>query len=190
MSETTIASAAKTAVLFMDFQPGIIGGLSNRDELVATAAGVLERARAAGLPVIFIRVAFRPGHPEVSDRNQMFSAIKKAGRMQLTDPASEIDARLAPRASEFVVIKHRVGAFYGTELQPILDAHDIDTLVLLGVATGGVVLSTVRYAADRDYRLVVVRDGCADADPQIHEILMDKVFPRQTQVVSADDLTF
>lgn len=188
MSEAT--TPARTAVLFMDFQPGIIGGLPNCDEVVATAAGVLERARAAGLPVVFIRVAFRPGHPEVSDRNQMFSAIKKAGRMQLTDPASEIDARLAPLDTEFVVVKHRVGSFYGTELQPILDAHDIDTLVLLGVATGGVVLSTVRYAADRDYRLVVVRDGCGDADPQIHEVLMDKVFPRQTQVVSAADLAF
>lgn len=189
MPEAT-PSASRTAILFMDFQPGIIGGLPNCDELVAVAADVLRRARIAGLPVIFIRVAFRPGHPEVSDRNQMFSAIKKAGRMQLTDPASEIDARLAPRDSEFVVVKHRVGAFYGTELQPILDALDVDTLVLLGVATGGVVLSTVRHAADRDYRLVVVRDGCADADPQIHETLMDKVFPRQTQVVAAAELPF
>lgn len=180
----------RTAVLFMDFQPGIIGALPNNNELVATAADVLARARAANLPVIFIRVAFRPGHPEVSDRNQMFSAIKKAGRMQLTDPASEIDPRLAPLDTEFVVVKHRVGAFYGTELQPILNARDIDTLVLLGVATGGVVLSTVRAAADQDYRLLVVRDGCADADPQIHETLMDKVFPRQAQVVSAADLPF
>ncbi|MBO9708298.1 MAG: cysteine hydrolase [Caulobacter sp.] len=179
-----------TAVLLMDFQPGIIGALPNNDKLVATAADVLARARAAGLPVIFIRVAFRPGHPEISNRNQMFSAIKKAGRMQLTDPASEVDPRLAPLDSEFVVIKHRVGAFYGTELQPILSALDVDTLVLLGVATGGVVLSTVRAAADQDYRLLVVRDGCADADPQIHETLMDKVFPRQAQVVSAADLPF
>jgi nicotinamidase-related amidase len=70
----------------------------------------------------------------------------------------------------------------------ILRAHGIDTLVLAGVATSGVVLSTLRYAADADFRCVVVQDGCADADAEIHQVLTGKVFPRQATVVSAGQL--
>jgi nicotinamidase-related amidase len=84
-----------------------------------------------------------------------------------------------------VVVKHRVNAFFGTDLEMILRAHDIDTLVLLGHATSGVILSTVRYAADADYRLVVVEDGCADRDAEVHTLLMQRLFPRQATVVSA-----
>jgi nicotinamidase-related amidase len=84
-----------------------------------------------------------------------------------------------------VVVKHRVNAFFGTDLEMILRAHDIDTLVLLGHATSGVIVSTVRYAADADYRLVVVEDGCADRDAELHTFLMQRLFPRQATVVSA-----
>jgi nicotinamidase-related amidase len=87
-----------------------------------------------------------------------------------------------------VVVKHRVNAFFGTDLEMMLRAHDIDTLVLLGHATSGVILSTVRYAADADYRLVVVEDGCADRDAEIHTFLMQRLFPRQATVVSAEDV--
>jgi nicotinamidase-related amidase len=63
----------------------------------------------------------------------------------------------------------------------------VDSLVLTGIATSGVVLSTLRQAADLDFRLTVVRDGCADSDPEVHRVLMDKVFPRQAKVVSASE---
>ena len=57
-----------------------------------------------------------------------------------------------------------------------------------GIASSGVVLSTVRDAADRDFALVVVRDCCADRDPQVHSVLVDKVFPRQADVIDAAEL--
>ena len=69
----------------------------------------------------------------------------------------------------------------------ILRANDIETLILFGISTSGVVLSTVRHAADADYRLIVIKDCCADQDPEVHACLVDKVFPRQSTVVSADD---
>jgi nicotinamidase-related amidase len=87
-----------------------------------------------------------------------------------------------------VVTKHRVGAFFGTDLDMILRAHDIDTLVLSGIATSGVVLSTLRHAADADYRLVVAADCCADADPEVHRVLTEKVFPRQASVTSGAEV--
>lgn len=75
------------------------------------------------------------------------------------------------------MIKHRMGAFSSTDLDMILRANGIQTLVLSGIATSGVVLSTLRYAAD--YRLVVVKDCCSDCDEEVHRVLLDKVFPRQ-----------
>jgi nicotinamidase-related amidase len=84
-----------------------------------------------------------------------------------------------------VVGKHRVNALYGTALDLILRANNIDTLIILGYATSGVVLSTTRYAADLDYRLVIVEDCCADQDPEVHNFLTQRIFPRQAEVVSA-----
>jgi nicotinamidase-related amidase len=82
-----------------------------------------------------------------------------------------------------IVTKRRVGAFATTDLESVLRAHEVPCLVLLGIATSGVVLSTVRWAADADYVLIVLEDGCADADEEVHRVLMQKVFPRQATVV-------
>jgi nicotinamidase-related amidase len=56
----------------------------------------------------------------------------------------------------------------------ILRARDIDTLVLFGIATSGVVLSTLLHAADADYRLFVIKDCCADLDLDLHACLVDR----------------
>jgi nicotinamidase-related amidase len=101
---------------------------------------------------------------------------------------AQVHPAVAPQPGDVTVTKHRVGAFLGTDLEMLLRAKDIDTLVLFGIATSGVVLSTVRYAADADYRLVVVRDCCADGDPEVHAVLVDKVFQRQTTVVTASEV--
>ncbi len=81
--------------------------------------------------------------------------------------------------------KHRVGAFLGTDLDMILKAHRVETLILSGIATSGVVLSTVRHAADADYSLVVASDCCSDRDEELHRVLMDKVLSKQAAVVTA-----
>jgi nicotinamidase-related amidase len=49
------------------------------------------------------------------------------------------------------------------------------------------ILSTLREAADLDYVLTVLRDGCIDRDEEVHRVLMDKVFPRQASVVLASE---
>ena len=87
-----------------------------------------------------------------------------------------------------VVGKHRVNALYGTGLDVVLRANDIETLIILGYATSGVVLSTLRYAADLDYRLVVVEDCCADQQPDVHDFLTQRIFPRQADVVASGDV--
>jgi nicotinamidase-related amidase len=126
------------------------------------------------------------GIAELGDHHPM-AAVKAMGvAFELDAPATQVVSALSPRPTEPIVVKHRVGPFLGTDLAPILSARRAETLVLLGVATSGVVLSTVRHAADVDYRLVVVQDGCADADAEVHRVLMEKVFPRQATVTSCE----
>lgn len=183
----SLALDPKTTVfLFMDFQNSVMARLGDRAEgLFARAASVLDAARASGAGVVFVRVAFRAGYPELGDHHPM-AAIKAMNAFLLDSPETQIVAALAPRPTEPVVVKHRVGPFLGTDLAPILSARRTETLVLLGVSSSGVVLSTVRHAADADYRVVVVEDACADVDPEVHRVLMEKVFPRQTTVTSCD----
>ena len=183
---TTLSLPSQTtAILMMDFQEGILQGHApDRDTLVPRAKTLLDAARAAGMAVIYVVVGFRPGHPEVSDRNPAFSAIAQAGRFATGDALADIVPELAPLPNEPVVTKHRVGAFTSTDLDMLLRARGINTLVLAGVATSGVVLSTLRVAADTDYHIVVARDACSDSDAQVHHVLMDQVFPRQATVTS------
>ena len=68
----------------------------------------------------------------------------------------------------------------------VLRAIDATSLVLAGISTSGVVLSTLRQAADLDFGLSVLRDGCADADDEVHRVLCDKVFTRQAEVLDTD----
>lgn len=178
---------ARTAVLIMDYQAGVVERHPvDHAALLARANTVLAAARAAQLPVIYVVVAFRAGHPEIGPGNALFRELKQTGRFAAGDPATEIHAAIAPQAGDIVVTKRRVSAFAGSDLELILRARGLDTLVLFGLATSGVVLSTVRQAADADYRLIVLADCCADRDAEVHRVLTEKVFPRQADVVTAE----
>jgi nicotinamidase-related amidase len=176
------------ALLVMDMQNGIVTRLAERaDELLDTLERVIAAARASATPVIFVRVAFRPGAPEISGHNKGFSALKNGVAMDETSESTQVHPRLAPRDGDLVVTKRRVSAFTGSDLEVVLRALEVDHLVLTGIATSGVVLSTTRQAADLDYRLTILSDACADADPEVHRVLIEKVFPRQAEVRRADE---
>lgn len=183
--------AETNAVMCMDYQNAIVGAYTGKgdDELVSRASRVLDHARSSGLKVIYIHVGFRPGFPEVNSRNKMFSEIKMSSERQKMFLAggSDIHKGVAPRDGDIVIMKHRISAFYGTDLDMILRANGIDTLVMYGIATSGVVLSTLVDAADRDYRTTVIKDCCADMDMELHTCLVDKYFTKRGDVITADD---
>jgi nicotinamidase-related amidase len=179
---------AHTAVLSMDCQTGIVSIYTkdDKDAFLTRAASVLNHARTTGSTVIHVQVGFRPGLPEVSSRNVLFGAIKSSQHQKLfQEPLGAIPPLIAPKEGEIVITKHRVSAFTGTDLEMILRANDIDTLVLYGIATSGVVLSTLLEAADSDFRLAVIKDCCADLDSALHDCLVTKFFPSRASVLSA-----
>jgi nicotinamidase-related amidase len=171
----------KSALLVMDVQDVIVERFAGADLMVPLQRAIAV-ARQAGVQVIYVRVAFRPGHPEVSPRNKGFAALAGSGAM--IDSETGIHRAVAPRDGEVVVTKKRVSAFAGSDLEVVLRAGEIRSLVLTGIATSGVVLSTLRAAADMDYELTVLSDCCADRDPEVHRVLLEKVFPRQAEVLS------
>jgi nicotinamidase-related amidase len=178
-------SRPSTALLVMDVQRQIVERLGDAAPL-DRIAGAIAAARARGIPVIYVRIAFRPGHPEISPRNRTFAALRDAGGL-VDEDGTAIHQALAPEPGDVVVTKRRVSAFAGSDLDVVLRAGAIEELVLCGIATSGVVLSTLRAAADLDYALTVLRDACADGDAEVHRVLLDKVFPRQADVVDTAD---
>ncbi len=177
-----------TALLLMDFQPPMVERLADEAEpLLATVGLAAGAARANGLPVVYVRIAFRPGAPEVSPNNRIFTALADSSAFVEDEPVAQIHPSVAPEPGDIVVTKKRVSAFAGSDLDVVLRSQGVRTLVLAGIATSGVVLSTLRQAADLDYRLVVLRDACADIDGEVHRVLLDKVFVRQADVVTVEE---
>ncbi|MER8001501.1 isochorismatase family cysteine hydrolase [Streptomyces sp. NPDC095613] len=103
------------------------------------------------------------------------------------EEATRIHPDVAPEPDDVIVTKRRVSAFAGSDLDMVLRAQGIYHLVLTGIATSGVVLSTVRQAADLHFGLTVLSDGCLDADPEVHRVLVEKVFPGQAEVTTVAD---
>ena len=189
MAELTLEKK-KTALLIADFYADMMTTVPHAvDRKVVEKTQALQKgARQAGILLCYSATVFRRGYIEISDRNKTFSQRKRSGRPATGFPVPLIHPSVKPAEGEVVVGKHRVNALHGTDLELVLRANDIDTLIILGYATSGVVLSTVRYAADLDYQLIVVDDCCSDQDPEVHNFLTQRIFPRQAEVVTAEEV--
>jgi nicotinamidase-related amidase len=180
-----VSTTSSTALLVMDVQRDIVGRFTAADPgYLARVGEAVAAARAAGIPVIYVVVGFRPGYPEASPRNRTFAAIRGSGRLTADDEGAQIHPQVAPSPGDVIVTKRRVSAFAGSDLDVVLRSLGVDSLVLTGIATSGVVLSTLRQAADLDFGLTVLADACLDADPEVHRVLTEKVFPRQADVLT------
>jgi nicotinamidase-related amidase len=185
MSDTP--THGRMALLVMDVQTGIVSRFVQTGDFLKTMNTAITAARAAAIPVIYVVVGFRPGYPEVSPNNKSFSAIKQQlSSLQSAMTTMEIHPAIAPQSTDIVVTKRRVSAFSGSDLEVVLRAQGISHLVLSGIATSGVVLSTLREAADKDYQLTVLSDCCVDSDEEVQRVLLSKVFPRQADVVRVE----
>jgi nicotinamidase-related amidase len=176
----------RAAVLIMDYQSDVIAKFSSDSGLLPRAARVLDRARAAHIPLIHVVIWFRTGYPELP-KVTMFSDLRSSGRQQEGKTGTGIHPAVAPRPGEVTVVRRRVGAFSTSDLRQVLSGYGRDHLVLFGITTSGVVLSTVRAGADLDYQMTVIGDCCSDGDAEVHRVLTEKVFPVMAPVVSAED---
>ncbi len=173
---------SKMALLVMDVQEGIVSRVASIADVLTPIRAAITAAHTTTIPVIYVIVDFRPGYPEISTRNKSFSTFTQR---QSPQSGMEIHPAIAPQSTDIVVTKRRVSAFSGSDLEVVLRAQDISHLVLCGIATSGVVLSTLREAADKDYQLTVLADCCVDGDEEVQRVLLSKVFPRQAEVLQS-----
>jgi nicotinamidase-related amidase len=180
----------RTALLVMDLQPVVLGSLGDADELLSRVAEAIAIVRRHRGHVGYIRVAFDDADYEAVPRHSAFAPALTTARDALHNdsPTTAIHERVAPEPDDIIVRKTRFGAFSTTDLAERLRDRAITTLILAGVSTSGVVLSTVRDAADRDYEVFVLADATADPEPGMHGFLTERVFPRQAHVITVAQL--
>jgi nicotinamidase-related amidase len=177
-----------TALLIMDYQNGIFERVENGDALLAGAKRAIDLVREHGGTIGYVRVGFADGEAPTGTMGQRIGREAALTMFHADSPATQIHDVIAPQSGDVVVRKTRVGPFGTTDLDEQLQAKGIDTLVLAGISTSGVVLSAVRDGHDRDYRLLVLSDLCADPQADVHEFLIERIFPRQAEVITSEEL--
>ena len=191
MTEQLKLDPASTALLVMDYQAGLLQRLPDAAGLLGRANAAIAELRGRGGQVGWVRVAFDDADfaaiPATSVMARLATPDRRAG-LHVDAPASQLHPDLQPQPQDIAVRKVRVGAFTTTDLDQQLRARGVDTLLLAGISTSGVVLSMVREAMDRDYRIVVLADVCADPEPDNHAFLISKIYPRYATVIDVAEL--
>jgi len=147
---------------------GPVGEQITGRRVIENTVTAIERARAAGLPIGFVRVGFSPSYIECPPDSPIFGPARKAGRFQLGTWGTELHPALDVHPEDFHVTKHRVSPFYATPLMAQLSAMGVERIFCSGVSTSAVVQAAVRDGHDRDFQMVVLEDCCAAASAEEH----------------------
>lgn len=175
---------ARTALLVMHYQTDITQLFpAVAPALLANTRKLCDAARHKGVDVYFAQIQFSPGYPEVSPLNKNGQGIRQLGLFV----GDEIAPELGRQASEPLILARRASVFFGTDLELRLSARGIDTLIMVGIASTGVMLSSIAYASDADFRLFTVKDCCYDPDQIVHDHLFATAFESRTTVLSLAD---
>jgi len=182
------ATYANSALLVMDYQNLMIKILGEKAKLLLlTTNSVIEAARAANIPIIYIVVQFQNHFHSVNQANKGFAKVASSGMLLEGSEEAKIHPEVAPKDNDAIVVKRRVSAFYNTELGCVLSVKSIKHLILTGISTSGVVLSTTRWAADADFTISIIEDCCADREEEVHKVLISKVLSKQADIIKAKD---
>lgn len=154
---------------------GMADKSDDRERVKERAAALLAFARGAGIPVISVRIAFKPGHADVIQNCAIFRNVVKNGAMVDGSWGAEFHEGLGPLPGEIVVTHTRVNAFYGSDLENLLRRLDADHLIVAGIATNSVVSTTVAHAADVGYEVTVAEDACSSGNPDLHRACMENM---------------
>ncbi|TDC32135.1 cysteine hydrolase [Micromonospora sp. KC213] len=158
-----------------------------RHRVASYAARLMAAVRSSGGLVVHSRIAFRPGYPDLIANTPAFATIGEQRGFLDGDPKTEIIDEVAPQVGDIVFTHARLTAFFGTELDVILRARGVKTVLLTGVATNLSVAGTAFEAVNHGYRMVVVSDACAAATDEMHRVTLEGI-GLLGQVVTTDDV--
>jgi nicotinamidase-related amidase len=129
----------------------------------------LDKARAAGVKIGFVRVGFSADYRECPPHSPIFSGARANGIFKLGGWGTQTHPDLGQRPEDFDIVKHRVGPFYATDLEAILRAQGVQRIYCSGISTNAVVQATVREGHDRDYEMVLLEDCCCALSAEEHD---------------------
>lgn len=149
-------------------------------------------ARDAGVLVVYVGFETYPEHmsdsgPWLAQRRRSTYASDKIA-ISRTE-GMEFIPELSPETGELEILKHRYSAFKGTDLEMLLRAHNIRTVVPTGVSTNVCVESTLRDAFEHSYYVCVPEDGCASWDMELHAATLKTANARFGLVVDVQQIT-
>ncbi|WP_317174445.1 cysteine hydrolase [Flavobacterium sp. MR2016-29] len=162
----------------------MLTSLQDSTVIVENIAQAIKVARSKNIPIIYATLGFKNGASEISPNNKTFAKTREHIININFDDFTKVHPALAPQENDIQVIKRRISAFAGSALEVVLRSKDIKHLVMTGYATSGIVLSTTTEAADKDYKITILSDGCADTDEEVHHVLTTKVFLRYANVTT------
>ena len=152
-------------------------------------AAVLKASRAAGMPVIYVNIEFRPGFPELKKPTYpLIESIQERNAFLRGSWDAAVPEELKPEQGDIVVINFNSSAFSHTDLDCILRAKGIRQLVLAGIATNWVVESTARYGAELGYDITVLEDCCQGFSDELHNFAIEKTLPYYASIMRSTDL--
>jgi nicotinamidase-related amidase len=183
-----------SALLVLDFindiadQNGKIARSSERifkNKVIEKANEAISHARKMHWPILFIKVGFHLGYPECPKHSPLFGAAESLGALLLGSWGTDFHKDLNVHETDLVIVKHRVSAFYGTSMEPILKAKGIQRLVIAGTATNMAVEHTARDAHDRDYSVLILEDACEAATEEAHRGALESM-SRFAKIINTD----
>jgi nicotinamidase-related amidase len=169
------------ALVIMHYQADVFAILFGEQPspLLDQCNALIRRWRVTGRPVLLPNFFLGPQYEHASPSNRLISSIVPTGRFRNAQPMKG----LAIERDDVFYACPRASVFYGTTLDADLRARGISTLVMAGISTTGVVLSSITWASDADYDVRLVQDCCYDPDQAAHEALFRTGFGGRVQVV-------
>ena len=156
------------------------------NNIVAKCNKLLAHARLQGWLVIWVKVGFESGYPEVHVNSPIFSNAKLYQALAKGSWGTELLEGLDYRQGELVIFKNRINPFYATSLDLVLNANHIDEIYLAGVSTEWAIEAATRDGHDRNYTVTILQDLCASSDIKMHEHTL-KVMARIARIISSEE---
>lgn len=172
---------ARAALLVMHYQAEVFDILFGAEQspLVERCNQLIRQWRGTGRPVIFANFCLGASYEHVAASNRLVSLFVPTGLFKEARPVGG----LALHSEDRLYSCPRASVFYGTSLHEDLRAEGIGSLVMVGIASTGVMLSSVAWASDADYELHIVKDCCFDPDDVAHEALFRTGFVTRARII-------
>ena len=187
----------RTAVIAVHLQNDVVGtdgafagffrAEIDRTGVLTTISRVLDGARTVGAKVVYTRVAWQPGFPDLDANSPLLGIVAQTKCLEDGSQGAAIVDEVSPRPDDTVITHQRVGGFQNSDLDTTLRAAVIDTVVFVGVATNASVEGTARVASDLGYRTVIVSDACSSATPGAHAASLESL-SLLGEIVTTDEL--